>query len=51
MPVTPGGWSPPAGFAAGAQALAALLDATRDPNRTPSPEAFRAVENASRAAR
>src|SRR5262249_34366155 len=48
MPATPRDWSPPAGFAAGAQALAELLDAVHDPNRTPSPEAFRAVEEASR---
>ena len=51
MPATPGDWSPPAGFAAGAAALGELLDAVRDPNRRPSPEAFRAVEEASRTLR
>ncbi|MBX3024808.1 Na/Pi cotransporter family protein [bacterium] len=47
-PATPADWSPPAGFAAAARALAELLDATRDPAGAPSPAAFRAVENASR---
>lgn len=48
MPAASADWSPPAGFAAGAQALADLLDATREPDRPPSPEAFQVLERASR---
>lgn len=48
MPVAPSGWTPPPGFAAGAQALAALLDATRAPDRPPPAAAFAAVAEASR---
>ena len=42
------GWQPPAGFEAGAQALARWLGATRDPQATPEPAIFKALEDASK---
>jgi phosphate:Na+ symporter len=39
---------PPPGFAAGAQALAAWLDATKDSEAAPDPAIFKAVEEASK---
>ncbi len=41
------GQQPPAGFEAGARALGAWLDATADPNSSPDPAVFRALEEAS----
>jgi phosphate:Na+ symporter len=40
-------WRPPDGFAAGARALGAWLDATRDPAAPPDPAIFTALEDAS----
>jgi phosphate:Na+ symporter len=42
------GWQPPIGFEAGAQALAAWLDATKDPEAAPDSAIFRALEDASK---
>jgi phosphate:Na+ symporter len=42
------GWQPPAGFEAGAQALGAWVDATRDHKATPDPTIFEALEDASK---
>jgi phosphate:Na+ symporter len=42
------GWQPPIGFEAGAQALSAWLDATKDPESAPDPAIFRALEDASK---
>ncbi len=39
---------PPAGFEAGAQALARWLDTTKDPQAAPDPAIFKAVEDASK---
>ena len=39
---------PPAGFEEGAQALAAWLDATKDPEAAPEPSVFEAIEDASK---
>jgi len=47
IPAAVSGWQPPAGFAAGAQALAAWMDATTDPAAAPDPILFKAVEEAS----
>jgi phosphate:Na+ symporter len=41
-------WQPPAGFEAGAQALASWLGATRDPQAAPEPAIFKALEDASK---
>src|SRR5262249_51985855 len=46
-PVVIGG-QPPIGFEAGAQALSNWLDATKDPNETPSPAIFTAFEAVSK---
>jgi phosphate:Na+ symporter len=48
IPVAVSGWQPPAGFEAGAQALAAWVDATRDPRVVPDPAIFKALEDASK---
>jgi phosphate:Na+ symporter len=48
MPSAASGVPLPAGFEAGAQALAAWLDATYDPGATPDPTIFAALEDASR---
>ena len=47
-PPVAGGGEVPSGFQAGAQALAAWLDATRDPNAAPDPAILAALEEASR---
>jgi phosphate:Na+ symporter len=48
IPPAVSGWQPPADFEAGAQALAAWVDATRDPTATPDPTIFEALEDASK---
>jgi phosphate:Na+ symporter len=48
VPAVAGNWKPPAGFEAGAASLAAWLDATQDPKRTPDPAIFKRVEEASK---
>ena len=48
IPVSAGDWQPPAGFAAGAHALAAWLDATKDPKATLDAATFGRVEEASK---
>ncbi len=48
VPSTISGWQPPAALAAGAQALATWLDATKDPQASPDPAMFKAVEDASK---
>ncbi len=47
IPPAVSGWQPPASFEAGSRALAAWLDATRDPEAVPAPATFEAVERAS----
>ena len=46
IPTVAGDWQPPAGFDAGARALAAWLDATRDPGTAVDPRVLKAVEDA-----
>jgi phosphate:Na+ symporter len=41
-------WQPPPGFEAGVRALAAWLDATKDPEAEPAPAIFKALEEASK---
>jgi phosphate:Na+ symporter len=41
-------WQPPAGFETGARALAAWLDATKDPEAVSDPAIFKAMEDASK---
>src|SRR5262245_46543507 len=48
VPPTAGDWQPPAGFQAGAQALAGWLEATKDPDARPVPAVFEALENSSK---
>jgi phosphate:Na+ symporter len=48
IPPTVSGWQPPAGFAAGAQALAAWLESTNDPEASFHPAIFEALEDASK---
>lgn len=48
IPPVTNGWQPPAGFEAGARALAEWLDATKDPRATPDPAIFKAIEDASK---
>jgi len=48
IPPAVSGWQPPAGFEAGSRALAAWLDATKDPAAAPARAVFKAVEDASR---
>jgi phosphate:Na+ symporter len=47
IPPAASGWQPPAALETGTQALAAWLDATRDPAAAPAPPIFGAVESAS----
>ncbi|HEY7086436.1 MAG TPA: Na/Pi symporter [Tepidisphaeraceae bacterium] len=47
IPPAVSGWQPPTEFQVAAQALAAWVDATRDPTATPDPTIFEALENAS----
>src|SRR5262245_45169602 len=42
------GWKPPAGFESGARALAAWLEATKDPQSAPGPAVLKAVADASK---
>jgi phosphate:Na+ symporter len=46
IPSAVSGWQPPAGFEAGARALAAWLEATKDPDAAPDPAVFTAVAEA-----
>src|SRR5215472_8360726 len=48
LPETSGDGQPPAGFEEGAQALAAWLDATKNPEAAPEPSVFEAMEDASK---
>ena len=48
VPSVVGGWRPPAGIEAGARALAAWLEATKDPKAEHEPAIFEAIEDASR---
>ena len=48
IPPTAGGWQPPPGFRAGARALAAWLDATKDPEAQPAPAVLKALEGSSK---
>jgi phosphate:Na+ symporter len=48
IPPAVSGWQPPAGFEAGARTLARWLDATKDPEASPDPAVFKAVEDASK---
>src|SRR5262249_5521820 len=48
IPPVAGHWPPPPGFEAGVRALAAWLDATKDPEAEPAPAIFKALEEASK---
>jgi phosphate:Na+ symporter len=48
IPSEAGDWQPPAGSEAGARALAAWLDATKDPEAATDPAIFKAMEDASK---
>jgi phosphate:Na+ symporter len=48
IPPAVAGWQPPAGFQSGARALAALLEATKNPKPPVDPAVFAAVEDASK---
>src|SRR5262245_13490213 len=48
IPAVVDGWQPPAGFEAGARALAGWLDASRDPAVLPEPAVFASVEAAAK---
>ena len=48
IPPTAGGWQPPPGYRARARALAAWLDATKDPGAQPAPVIFQALEGSSK---
>ena len=48
IPPVAGDWQPPPGFEAGVRALAAWLDATKDPEAEPAPAIFRDLEEASK---
>jgi phosphate:Na+ symporter len=48
IPSAASGWQPPAGFEAGARALAAWLDATKDPEAASEPAVVKALEDASK---
>jgi phosphate:Na+ symporter len=48
IPPEASGWQPPAGFEAGARALAAWLDATKGPEANSDPAIFKAIEDASK---
>jgi phosphate:Na+ symporter len=48
IPSAVSGWQPPAGFEAGARALAAWLDTTKDPEATSDLAVVKTVENASK---
>jgi phosphate:Na+ symporter len=46
IPAVAGAWQAPAGFEAGARALASWLDATQDPGASPDPALFKSIEAA-----
>jgi phosphate:Na+ symporter len=48
IPPVAGDWQPPPGFEAAARALAAWLDATKDPEARPDPAIFKALAEASK---
>jgi phosphate:Na+ symporter len=48
IPPTSKDWQPPPAFQAGAQALAAWLDATKDPEAKPAPAVYKALEDSSK---
>ena len=48
VPSDVGGWQPQPEFEAGSRALAAWLDATKDPEAAPGPAIFTAIEDASK---
>jgi phosphate:Na+ symporter len=48
IPPVVGDWRPPQGFEAAARALAAWLEATKDPEAQPGPTVYKAVEDASK---
>jgi phosphate:Na+ symporter len=48
VPPTAGDWQPPPAFRAGARALAAWLDATKEPEARPAPAVFKALEDSSK---
>jgi phosphate:Na+ symporter len=48
IPPAAGDWQPPAGFEAGARALAAWLEATKDPEAESAPAIFKTLEDASK---
>jgi phosphate:Na+ symporter len=48
IPPVASGWRPPQGFAAGARALAAWLDSSKDPEAEPDPPIYAAIEATSK---
>jgi phosphate:Na+ symporter len=48
MPPPATDWQPPAGFEAGARALAAWLEATKEPEAKPNSDIFKALEDSSK---
>src|SRR5262249_15112335 len=48
IPPVAADWQPPPGFEAGVRALAAWLDATKDPEAEPAPAVFKDLEEASK---
>jgi len=48
IPPAAGDWQPPPGFEAGARALAAWLEATKDPEVEPAPAIFKTLEESSK---
>jgi len=48
IPPAAGDWHRPSGFEAGAQALAAWLEATKDPEAEPAPAIFKTLEESSK---
>jgi phosphate:Na+ symporter len=48
IPPAPADWQPPAGFEAGARALATWLEATKDPGAKTAPAVFKALEDSSK---
>jgi phosphate:Na+ symporter len=48
IPPTASDWQHPPAFQAGARALAAWLDATKDPQANPAPDVFNALESSSK---
>jgi phosphate:Na+ symporter len=48
IPAAGGGWEPPSAIQAGATALGTWLDATKEPEATPDPAVFKAIEESSK---